>query len=246
MPTALLLEDEPILRNELRQMLARLWPELEIEVEVGDGDECIAELLHNKPDIAFLDIQVPGTSGLDIARKFSSQVHVVFVTAHEDHAIAAFEQGAVDYVLKPIHSSRLATTIERLQARLTRPPRDLSDVIDRLGSQTQPAGLRWLQATVGNNTKFISLKEVIYFQSDGKYTRVVRARDEAFIRKPLKEVLDGVAPDQFWQIHRGTLVNVDFIDSVMRDAFGSMQLVLKERAEKLPVSRAYQHLFRGA
>jgi DNA-binding LytR/AlgR family response regulator len=249
MPSALLLEDEPLLRENLRAALAKLWPELVIDVETGDGDEALARLMSAPTDIAFLDIRVPGTSGLDIARRFSSKLHVVFVTAHQDFAIEAFERGAVDYVLKPINLARLATTVERLKGKLTQAPRDVSGVIDGLGSSapaaTKSEPTRWLQATVGHQTKLITIREVLYFQSDSKYTRVVRAHDEALIRKSLVELLDTLDANQFWQIHRGTLVNTEFIESVVRDGLGGLELVLKGRQERLKVSRSFRHLFKG-
>ena len=261
-PTALLLEDEPLLRENLRNALARLWPELQISLETGDGDEALAHVLTAEPDVAFLDIRVPGTSGLEIARRFSSKVHVVFVTAHQDFAIEAFERGALDYVLKPINLARLATTVDRLKGRVSSPPRDLREVIEQIGTPatdtlagsaqgSAPAAaargepVRWLQASVGNQTKLITIRDVIYFQSDSKYTRVVRAQDEALIRKSLVELMELLDPQQFWQIHRGTLVNTEYIESVVRDAFGGLDLVLKSRGERLKVSRSYRHIFKG-
>jgi DNA-binding LytR/AlgR family response regulator len=259
-PTALLLEDEPLLRESLRAALAKLWPELSVSLETGDGDEALAHVLTAEPDVAFLDIRVPGTSGLEIARRFSNKVHVVFVTAHQDFAIEAFERGAVDYVLKPINLARLATTVDRLKGRLNGPPRDLREVIEQIGTPAAAptAGgdsaalttakaepVRWLQASVGNQTKLITIRDVIYFQSDSKYTRVVRAQDEALIRKSLLELMEMLDARQFWQIHRGTLVNTEYIESVVRDAFGGLDLVLKGRSERLKVSRSYRHIFKG-
>lgn len=255
MPSALLLEDEPLLRENLRAALAKLWPELSIDFETGDGDEALARLMSAPTDIAFLDIRVPGTTGLDIARRFSARLHVVFVTAHQDFAIEAFERGAVDYVLKPVNLARLATTVERLKGKIAQPPRDLRETIERLdaapaaapaaanGGRSEPT--RWLQATVGHQTKLITIREVLYFQSDSKYTRVVRAHDEALIRKSLVELLDTLDANQFWQIHRGTLVNTEFIESVVRDGLGGLELVLKGRQERLKVSRSFRHLFKG-
>jgi DNA-binding LytR/AlgR family response regulator len=248
MPSALLLEDEPLLRENLRAALNKLWPELKIDFETGDGDEALARLLSAPPEIAFLDIRVPGTSGLDIARRFSSKLHVVFVTAHQDFAIEAFERGAVDYVLKPVNLARLATTVERLKGKVSQPPRDVREVIDRIeppGGDGKAEPTRWLQATVGHQTKLITIREVLYFQSDSKYTRVVRAHDEALIRKSLVELLETLDANQFWQIHRGTLVNTEFIESVVRDGFGGLELMLKGRPERLKVSRSFRHLFKG-
>jgi DNA-binding LytR/AlgR family response regulator len=184
----------------------------------------------------------------------------VFVTAHQDFAIEAFERGAVDYVLKPISLARLATTVDRLKGRMTGPPRDLREVIEQIaapvaapasnaadGSASSPKAepVRWLQASVGNQTKLITIRDVIYFQSDSKYTRVVRAQDEALIRKSLLELMEMLDSRQFWQIHRGTLVNTEYIESVVRDAFGGLDLVLKGRGERLKVSRSYRHIFKG-
>jgi DNA-binding LytR/AlgR family response regulator len=258
----LLLEDEPLLREALRTSLAKLWPELEVTAETGDGDEALARLLATPTDIAFLDIRVPGTSGIEIARRFAGKVHVVFVTAHGEFAIEAFERGAADYVLKPINLARLATTVDRLKGRVSSPPRDLREVIEQIGTPATDAlagsaqgsaqaaaargePVRWLQASVGNQTKLITIRDVIYFQSDSKYTRVVRAQDEALIRKSLVELMELLDPQQFWQIHRGTLVNTEYIESVVRDAFGGLDLVLKSRGERLKVSRSYRHIFKG-
>jgi DNA-binding LytR/AlgR family response regulator len=253
MPTALLLEDEPLLRENLRAALSKLWPELEIVCDTGDGDEALAFLLKRVPDAAFLDIRVPGTSGVDLARKYSGRMHIVFVTAHQDFAIEAFERGAVDYVLKPVQMARLSTTVERLKEKLSSPPRDVRDALDGLDGLASAAAAkkvpaeatRWLQATVGHQTKLITIREVLYFQSDSKYTRVVRAHDEALIRKSLVELIDSLDANQFWQIHRGTLVNIEFIESVVRDGLGGLELVLKGRNERLKVSRSYRHLFKG-
>ncbi|MCA3214884.1 MAG: response regulator transcription factor [Burkholderiales bacterium] len=259
-PTALLLEDEPLLREALRTSLAKLWPELEVTAETGDGDEALARLLATPTAIAFLDIRVPGTSGIEIARRFAGKVHVVFVTAHGEFAIEAFERGAADYVLKPINLARLATTVERLKGRLGSAPRELRPELlaslERIEAATAPVAAtaahepqreptRWLQATVGHQTKLITIREVLYFQSDSKYTRVVRANDEALIRKSLVELLETIDPQQFWQIHRGTLVNTEFIESVIRDGLGGLEVVLKGRNERLKVSRSFRHLFKG-
>jgi DNA-binding LytR/AlgR family response regulator len=255
MPTALLLEDEPLLRENLKSALARLWPELTMAFETGDGDEALAWLLNTTPDIAFLDIRVPGTSGLEIARRFAGRLHIVFVSAYQEHAIEAFERGAVDYVLKPVNLARLATTVERLKDKVRQAPRSARELTETL-NQIEPAAaepdnaarrepVRWLQATVGHQTKLITIREVLYFQSDSKYTRVVRAHDEALIRKSLVELLETLDANQFWQIHRGTLVNTEFIESVIRDGLGGLELVLKGRSERLKVSRSFRHLFKG-
>lgn len=254
MTTALLLEDEPLLLDGLRDALARLWPELRIVCATGDGDVALASMLRERPDVAFLDIQVPGTTGLDIARQFSGRVHIVFVTAHTEHAVEAFERGAVDYVVKPLQTLRLATTIERLRARLAEPvppPPVQPALLEALkppsaGAESPTDGPpRWLQATVGTQTKLIPLREVLYLRSDAKYTRIVRQRDEALVRRSLTDLMQILDPRQFWQIHRSTLVNMEHVDAVVRDTFGGMELVLRGRDERLAVSRAHRALFKG-
>jgi DNA-binding LytR/AlgR family response regulator len=246
MPTALLLEDEPLLADELAHALAQLWPELAIVHRATDGNDAIAALTRLAPDIAFLDVRVPGAGGLDVARAASGRAHVVFVTAFDDYAVEAFDQGAIDYVVKPIDLTRLAKTVLRLKSRIGTPPPDINAALDAPLPRNDGQPLRWLQASVGDTIKFIAVRDVLYFQSDNKYTRIVRAGDEAFVRKPLKDLAAQLDARQFWQIHRATLVNVDYIDTVARDALGAMSVVLKGRAERLPVSKAFQHLFRGA
>jgi DNA-binding LytR/AlgR family response regulator len=245
MPTALILEDEPLLAAELVDALARLWPELEIVHRATDGHDAAAALARQGPDIAFLDVHVPGASGLDVARVASGRAHVVFITAFDDYAVAAFDHGAVDYLVKPIDLVRLARTVQRLKALLgTRPP-DLRAVLENPTLQPTTQPIRWLQAGSGNSIKFMAVRDVLYFQSDNKYTRVVRTDDDAFVRRALKDIAAQLDPRQFWQVHRATVVNVDFIDRVGRDAVGGMMIRLKGRPDTLAVSKAYQCLFRG-
>ncbi len=243
MPTCIICEDEELLRSQLRETLAQTWPELVIAGEAGDGIAGSRMIDDLKPDIAFLDIRMPGMSGIDVARHAAGRCHIVFITAYDEYAIRAFEQGAVDYVLKPVEPARFLTTVARLKSRLSSPPADLRNLISQLGAR--PEGkLRWIQASVGNTIKFITVDEVFYFQSDTKYTRVVTAQGESLIRKPLRELLDELDDEAFWQIHRGTIINVARVSAIQRDGEGGMTVLLKGCNDKLPVSQTWQHRFR--
>jgi len=245
-PTAIVAEDEPALREQLVEQLEQLWPELHILGTAADGVQALRLLEEHNPEILFLDIQMPGATGLEVAQQASGRCHVVFVTAYDQHAIAAFEQGAVDYVLKPFSAARLFTTVTRLKGRVSTTPARLDGTLSQLLGPNGPAKghLRWINASVGQNLRLITVDEVQYFQADNKYTRVVMHDSEALIRKPLKELVDELDPQQFWQIHRSTLVNAAAIAGVSRDFRGRMQLKLKSRAEQLLVSDSYTHLFR--
>jgi DNA-binding LytR/AlgR family response regulator len=251
MQTALIADDEPLLRDELRDALHELWPELEIVAEVGDGLSALQEVQSKNPDIAFLDIKMPRMTGLEVAEQIAPGANtlIVFVTAFDDHAIEAFDQGAIDYVMKPIRLARMAKMIERLKHRmsLTNDERRNIDVqkVAKSLSQANTSYLKFLQASVGKKLRFIMVEEILYVQSDNKYTRLVTAQAEAFIRKPLKELMSELDPDLFWQIHRGTLVNIRAIDSVVREEIEKMSVILKGSAEKLEVSRAHQSQFKG-
>ena len=245
-PTAIVAEDEATLRHQLVEQLGQLWPELSIIGEAADGVLALRLLDEHRPDVLFLDIQMPGATGLEVARQASGRCHVVFVTAYDQHAVAAFDQGAVDYVLKPVSAARLFTAVSRVKARLGTPPALLDATLEKISS-TQASSkqyLRWINASVGQNLKLITVDEVSYFQADNKYTRVVIADGEALIRKPLKELVEELDPNQFWQIHRSTLVNATSIAGVARDFRGRMLVKLKTRAETLLVSDSYTHLFR--
>ena len=245
-PTAIVAEDEPALREQLVEQLEQLWPELDILGTAADGVQALRLLEEHNPEILFLDIQMPGATGLEVAQQASGRCHVVFVTAYDQHAIAAFEQGAVDYVLKPFSAARLFTTVTRLKGRVSTTPARLDVTLSQLLGPNGPAKghLRWINASVGQNLRLITVDEVQYFQADNKYTRVVMHDSEALIRKPLKELVDELDPQQFWQIHRSTLVNAAAIAGVSRDFRGRMQLKLKSRSEQLLVSDSYTHLFR--
>ncbi len=245
-PIAVVAEDEAALRGELIERLGELWPELSIVGEAADGLQALRLLDEHRPDILFLDIEMPGATGLEVAARASGRSHVVFVTAYDQYAVAAFDQGAVDYLLKPLSGARLFTAIARLKERLGQAPAPLGPVLDALAARpaSAKAPLRWINASVGQTLKLITVDEVLFFQSDTKYTRVALQGGEALIRKPLKELIEELDPQQFWQIHRSTLVNVTAIASVSRDFRGRMQLKLKHGSESLLVAESCTHLFR--
>ena len=245
-PTAVIAEDEPELRAQLTEMLGTAWPQLAIVGTAEDGVEAISALQQHDPDVLFLDIQMPGASGLDVARHASGRYHVVFVTAYDQYAVAAFEEGAVDYVMKPLTDARLATACGRVQERLRSGPARLEMLLDALAKRVVPTQphLRWINASLGNDVKLITVGEVCYFQSDTKYTRVVTPEGEWVIRKSLKDLLDELDPEMFWQIHRSTIVNVNAIASVSRNLAGHTAVKLKSCKETLPVSQPFAHLFR--
>ena len=246
MPTAIVAEDESILRTQLEGKLARLWPGLEVIASVADGAAALEALEDRVPDLMFLDIQMPEMTGVEVARHVAGRCHVVFVTAYDQYAIQAFETGALDYLLKPLTDERLAVTIERLKAKLATPPEDLNAVLARLSAQLEPRRerLQWVKAAVGQNLRLIPVADVLFFQSDEKYTRVVTAEAEALIKTPIRELLDGLDPALFWQIHRSTLVNVNAIAAVTRDFRGQAHVKIRGRDDSLVVSRIYSHLFK--
>ena len=245
---AVIADDEPLLRAQLRARLARLWPELDIVHEMADGRDIEQVLQAHAPGLFFLDIHMPGVNGLEAARAIGARAHVVFVTAFDQYAVEAFEQGAIDYVLKPFNEERLAVTVERLRGRLATPPPSLEELVERLAEKVAGGGkaehLRWIKASVGSQVRLIPVEEVLFFQSDEKYTRVVTCDGEALIRKPIRELLDELDPARFWQIHRATIVNVDRIAGVRRGLKDQAELSLKDHPGTLTVSRAFTHLFK--
>ena len=245
-PVAVIAEDEPVLRAQLKDLLRAVWPELTIAAAAEDGFQAMRGLEEHRPDVLFLDIQMPGPTGLELAQHASGRCHVVFVTAYDQYAVAAFEEGAVDYVMKPLTAARLATACGRVKERLSVTPADLRSVLDAFAKRAAQANpyLRWINASLGTDVKLITVDEICYFQSDTKYTRVVTADGESLIRKALKELLDELDPASFWQIHRSTIVNVNAIASVSRDFAGHVIVKLKNRKETLPVSQPFAHLFR--
>jgi DNA-binding LytR/AlgR family response regulator len=245
--SAVLVEDESVLRDELRDALAALWPELLIAGEARDGIEALQLLEKLAPDVLFLDMQMPGLSGLDVARHAQGRCRVVFVTAYDTYAVAAFETGALDYVLKPIDPARLARTVDRLKRELagSTVPSALEPPLQRLSSGMEPRSyLKWINASSGQTLRVITTDEVEYFQADTKYTRVVTADGEYLVRMSLRQLLDQLDPERFWQVHRSTIVNAGAIAMVTRDFRGHVHLSLKNRPERLPVSEAYHHRFR--
>jgi DNA-binding LytR/AlgR family response regulator len=245
-PTAILAEDEELLRGELREMLAAQWPELAVVAEAADGQAAMRAVDECAPTILFLDIEMPGISGLEVARRASGRCHVVFVTAYDKYAVAAFEQGAVDYVMKPFSAARLDATIARLQQRLAGPPADLTGILKSLASTLAQRKdyLRWITAAQGDSLRLITVDEICYFRADHKYTLVVTPDTEALIRRPLKALAEEVDPQAFWQIHRSAMVNVKEIAGVNRDFRGHLTVRLKQRKETLPVGENYVHLFK--
>jgi DNA-binding LytR/AlgR family response regulator len=245
-PTALIAEDEPLMRERLKEKLAEAWPELAIVAEAADGDEALALFDAHRPQIAFLDIRMPGRTGLEVAAALGGDCHVVFITAYDQYAIAAFDAGAVDYLLKPVEADRLAQAVERIKRKLAAPPSDLSALIAELRVKVPRVAqrLRWIKAAVGKQVKLIAVDDVVYFQSDNKYTRVVLAQSEALIRTPLKDLVDELDPDRFWQVHRATVVNLHHVAGVLREDAERQFVLLKQRPEKLPISRQFTHLFK--
>ena len=245
-PRAVIAEDEPVLREQLAELLAAAWPDLAIVAFAENGREALSALREHAPDVLFLDIQMPEASGLEVARMASGRCHVVFVTAYDQYAVAAFEQGAVDYVMKPLSGARIALAVRRVKEHLQRAPADLHGLLDQLEEAPPSPGrwLRWINASHGEDVQLITIEEVRYFHSDTKYTRVVAAKREGLIRKTIKELAGELDPNVFWQVHRATIVNLNAVASVGRDLRGRVVLRLKDRDEVLQVSQPYAHLFR--
>lgn len=249
------------MREQLRARLAEVWPELQIVAEAKNGEEAVALVQQHRPQLAFLDIRMPGLTGVEAARRIAqlelpddaALPQIVFITAYDQYAVEAFEQGVADYVLKPAERERLAVTVERLKKRLAghhdAPAQmPLQQLLHKLAAQAAgapPAYLRWIQATVGSSIQMIPVDDVLFFISDEKYTRVQTAQLEALIRKPIKELVDELDPQQFWQIHRSTLVNTRHIAAVTRDLRGRQLVSVRGHPEKLEVSRSYTGLFKG-
>ncbi len=241
---AMIAEDEPILRADLTSRLAALWPELKLVGAAANGIEALAMFDVHKPAILFLDIEMPGLDGLQVAQQISGKCHIVFITAYDSHAIAAFEAGAIDYVLKPYDDSRLALALRRLKDRLTAAPTSMEELIQQLALNNKPKEyLRWIKASRGNEVDLIMVQDVAYFQAEAKYTTVFTERREAIIRRSIKELAGELDPNCFWQVHRSTIVNVEAIESVTKGLAG-VSVKLRNRPTRLPVSEAYRHLFR--
>jgi DNA-binding LytR/AlgR family response regulator len=268
---ALVADDERLLREQLKSRLSQVWPELQICGEARDGQEAVDKAEALRPDVVFLDIRMPGLTGLEAAREIvtlpSWSGEIVFVTAYDEYAVAAFEQGALDYLLKPVEPERLAQTAQRVRARLqARQPRPtgqgngpadeaaLDALLAKLLDAQQSMGrathheppMRWIQCTAGSTTKLIDVKDVLFFRSDEKYTRVQTREQEALIRTPIRELLPRLDGQQFWQIHRSTIVNLSAIAAVTRDDTGRQRVHISGHPEVLEVSRSFAHLFRAS
>jgi DNA-binding LytR/AlgR family response regulator len=268
-PRAVIADDEPLMREQLRARLREAWPELEIAGEARNGIEAVEKTATLQPDLVFLDIRMPGMTGIEAAREIAAlepadganAPEIVFVTAYDEYAIEAFEQGVVDYLLKPVDRDRLGITVERIRKRVamrhsspgaasgTLSHEGLQGLLEKLQARLDggqaPGHLKWIQAQIGQQIQMIPVEEVLFFVSDEKYTRVQTAQIEALIRKPIKELVAELDPKQFWQIHRSTLVNARAIAGVSRDFRGRQLVSVKGRPEKLEVSRSYAQLFKG-
>ena len=261
---ALIADDERLLREQLRARLAEVWPELEIVGQARDGLEAVRMAQELRPDIVFLDIRMPGQTGLDAAGEIVNlddwHGEMVFVTAYDEYAVTAFEKGAIDYLLKPVESERLQLTRSRLEARLRAKAGQtpaasqhstdtMMQTLQQVQRQLQGAGtvpkLRWLQASAGQVTRMIDVNEVLFFRSDEKYTRVQTRTQESLIRVPIKDLMPQLDEERFWQIHRSTIVNVSEISAIHRDEAGRQRVLIKDFPEQLEVSRSYGHLFRN-
>ena len=270
MTRALIADDERLMREQLRSRLAEVWPELEIVAEAKNGIEAVELTEAHHPDLVFLDIRMPGMTGVEAARKIAqiptaddaegwAGCEIVFITAYDQYAVEAFEQGVVDYVLKPAERERLTVTVERIRKRMAQRDKpdaapmptytpDMQQLLQKLAGQLNPNAppkLKWIQATVGQQIQMIPVEEVLFFISDEKYTRVQTATLEALIRKPIKELVEELDMNLFWQIHRSTLVNTRAIAGVSRDFRGRQLVSVKGHNEKLEVSRSFSGLFKG-
>ncbi|MFT4174356.1 MAG: LytTR family DNA-binding domain-containing protein [Rhodocyclaceae bacterium] len=242
-PRILIADDEPLLAADLASRLRALWPECDLAAVVHHGPAAVEAIDRLGPDIAFLDIRMPGLSGLEVAHA-TRVPHLVFVTAYDQYAVSAFDMAAADYLLKPISDERLALAVTRLKARIATRQQapDLSDLVRTLIER--PARLKWIRASVGSDTHLVATREVLYFRADDKYTLVQTAEREYLIRTPLKELLAQLDPDEFWQIHRNTIVATAAIARARRDLTGRLSIQLQGRTETLGVSRAFAHLFK--
>ncbi len=245
--TLLIAEDEALVRRDMVATLKPLWPQAQI-IEAENGLQALDLLAAHKPQAAFLDIRMPGANGLEVARAASGQCHVVFCTAYDEYAVEAFSTRAIDYLLKPVSAERMAEAVARLKERIqenVQPAADLTQLIAHLSKVTVKPALRWVSANVGDTIKMFGIDEILYFQSEDKYTKVVTVNDEAHIRKTLRELSDELDPELWWQIHRSTIVRANAIAKAQRDELGKISLALKNRTEKLAVSQAFNFRFRG-
>lgn len=253
-PTALIADDEPLLREQLVAQLARLWPELQVVAQARNGREAVELFDEHQPQVVFLDVHMPGLNGVEVACCIDRRAEVVFVTAFDQYAVEAFRHGAIDYLVKPLEEERLRDTVQRLQARLSAPVDDASRpefgvLLERLAEQLRQNGgarahLQWIKASVGNSVRLIPVEQVLYLRADTKYTVVAWEGGEALIRTPIRELADALDPACFVQIHRSAIVNLAQVDRFSHGPGDSGELHLKGRSERLSVSRSYVHLFR--
>ena len=246
MTTALIADDEPHLAQHLEQQLARLWPELAIVAVAANGIDALAAIAEHEPDLAFLDIRMPGLSGLEVAQGIEGRTRAIFVTAYDEYAVQAFEHAALDYLLKPLRTERLQRTIERVQEALAAPPQDdaaLAATLRRLMGQPAGERLRYVRAGKGGSVHTIAVNEILFFHADDKYTVVRTASDEYLIRTPIAELAARLDPDEFWQVHRSTIINLAHLAGTRRDEASRLFLRIRGYANELPVSRAYVPLF---
>ena len=242
---AIIAEDENHLADDLQRRLLRWWPELQIVAIVHDGVAAAAALAEHTPDFAFLDIRMPGKTGLEVARSAPAECRVVFVTAYDDHAVQAFEQAAADYLLKPVSDERLARCVARLKQQApVAPDALLARLQQLLAAPAKPEPLHWLRAQVGQAVRMVAVEDVCCLQSADKYTLLLTRDAELLLRTPLKELITQLNPQEFWQVHRGAVVNVRQIVSAHHGVLGKVTLTLRDRPEKIAVSRSYSHLFR--
>jgi DNA-binding LytR/AlgR family response regulator len=247
MTTAMIAEDEPLMRDRLLAALMHAWPELEIIGIARNGLEALELWREHRPEVAFLDIRMPGKTGLEVAAEIGDAAHLVFITAYDKYAVQAFDNGAADYLMKPVEADRLAATVARIRKRLKSAPVDLTGLLGQLlnqGGKSAPSKLKWIRASLGNQTRLINVDEVLFFQSDSKYTRIVLQGSEALVRTPLKELVEGLDEEVFWQVHRGVIVNAHAIDRAVREGPEKLVVHIRGHKETLPVSRQYFHLFK--
>ncbi len=243
----LVAEDEPLMLERLLGMLEAHWPEAEVAKVARNGNDAWDGFLEHEPEVAFLDVRMPGLSGIDVAERIGRRAHVVFVTAFDQYAVSAFEAGATDYLVKPVEAQRFQVAIARLKERLGTAPTDVSALLGQLRSVVSlrpPERLKWIKAMVGKQIRVIDIDKVLFFQSDTKYTRVVLPEFEALVRTPIKDLLGSLDPSMFWQIHRGTVVNANAIVAAERVDAERLQVILKGSSERLTVSRTFNHLFK--
>jgi DNA-binding LytR/AlgR family response regulator len=248
---AIIADDEKQLRIHLKSQLSDIWPELIICGEAENGEEAVELIEEYCPDVAFLDIKMPGLSGMEVAKRIAKTCRVVFITAYDKYAVEAFDNEAIDYLLKPVTRERLDKAVKRLQKQIaasSKPPSDLSEIVERAIAGLYKKGtsgyLRWIRAQHGDGIRLIPVDDVYYFQASDKYTLVLTKQEELLIKKAIKELDDELDPGQFWRIHRGTIVNAHCIAKVSRSLTGRGVVKLKDRPELLTVSRRYIHAFR--